>query len=316
MLNMTVDTTASCGGAIRAARRAKGMTVRELAQRLQLSAATVSAVENGKTGISVARLQQYAQALGVTAPQLLSGGAGIAAPGSDRAAAQPGSPQRDWRTFPPLVLDTVLRAAVDAFVDTGYHGSTMRDVAARAAMSVPGIYHHYPDKQALLVAILDATMAELHWRVAAACTGASTGIEQVRRIVEALALFHTHRQKLAFIGASEMRSLNPANRRRITESRNKVQHMLDAAIDRAAAEAGVSAAAGVATVLGDAADRRIAARAIATMCTSLPQWFNAAGPATPEQTARAYGEFAVSLLTNPRPSDPASTPGPTGGWAQ
>lgn len=145
-------------------------------------------------------------------------------------------------------------------------------------MSVPGIYHHYPDKQALLVAILDATMAELHWRVAAARTDASTGIDQVRRIVEALALFHTHRQKLAFIGASEMRSLNPANRRRIAEARNKVQHMLDAAIDRASEEAGLRAVDGVTTVLGDAADRRIAGRAIATMCTSLPQWFNAAGP--------------------------------------
>ncbi|GFG71777.1 transcriptional regulator [Mycolicibacter senuensis] len=311
-----VDTTASCGGAIRAARRARGMTVRELAQRLQLSAATVSAVENGKTGISVTRLQQYARALGVTAAQLLDGGTGLPASGPDRAAAEPHPPERDWRTFPPLVLDTVLRAAVDAFVDTGYHGSTMRDVASRATMSVPGIYHHYPDKQALLVAILDATMAELHWRVAAARTDASTGIDQVRRIVEALALFHTHRQKLAFIGASEMRSLNPANRRRIAEARNKVQHMLDAAIDRASEEAGLRAVDGVTTVLGDAADRRIAGRAIATMCTSLPQWFNAAGPATPEETARAYGEFAVSLLTRQRPSDAASMPGPTGGWAQ
>jgi AcrR family transcriptional regulator len=188
-----------------------------------------------------------------------------------------------------LVLDSVLSAAIDAFVDTGYHGSTMRDVASRAGMSVPGIYHHYPDKQTLLVAILDATMTELHWRVDAARAGASTGIDEVRRIVEALALFHTHRQKLAFIGASEMRSLTPVNRQRVAESRNRVQHILDAAIDRVADDGD--------PVLGDAADRRIAGRAIATMCTSLPQWFNAAGPATPEETAHAYAEFAVSLLT-------------------
>lgn len=292
MLNTAQDATASCGRAIRAVRRARGLTVRELAQRLRLSAATVSAVENGKTGISIARLQQYAQALEVTATQLLDGGVTTAAP--DSADADTSGAQRDWRTFRPLVLDTVLRAALDAFVETGYHGSTMRDVASRAAMSVPGIYHHYPDKQALLVSILDATMAELHWRVDAARTGAPTGLEEVRRIVEALALFHTHRQKLAFIGASEMRSLTAANRRRIAESRNRVQHILDDAIERAWHEAGIGAVDGV---LGDAADRRIAGRAIATMCTSLPQWFNAAGPATPEETAHAYGEFAVSLLT-------------------
>lgn len=302
---------AGCGSAIRAARRARGLTLRELAQRLGVSAATVSAVENGKTGISVARLQECARALGLTPAQILEGAVAAPAPRPDQTASvqQPGSGAGDWRTFPPLALDGVLSAAIDAFVDTGYHGSTMRDLAARAGMSVPGIYHHYPDKQTLLVAILDLTMTELHWRVEAARAGAPTGIAEVRRIVEALALFHTHRQKLAFIGASEMRSLTPANRQRIAESRNRVQHILDDAIDRAAAEGG----GGPVTVLGDVGDRRIAGRAIATMCTSLPQWFNAAGPATPEETARAYAEFAVALLGRP---GPVSAPWSDGGWAQ
>lgn len=300
-----------CGSAIRSARRARNLTVRELAQRLGVSAATVSAVENGRTGISVTRLQQCAQALGVTAAQILEGTVPAPAAGPDTADSveDAGFPHGDWRTFPPLRLDGVLSAAIDAFVETGYHGSTMRDLAARAGMSVPGIYHHYPDKQTLLVATLDLTMTELHQRVEAARADASTGIAEVRRIVEALALFHTHRQKLAFIGASEMRSLTAANRQRIAQSRNRVQHILDAAIDRAADDGGP-------TVLGDAGDRRIAGRAIATMCTSLPQWFNAAGPATPEETAHAYADFAVSLLTQQSRTRAASTPRQHGGWAQ
>src|SRR5699024_2593744 len=136
--------------------------------------------------------------------------------------------------------------------------------------------------------ILDLTMTELHWRVEAARYGAPTGIDEVRRIVEALALFHTHRQKSAFIGDSEMRSLITANRRRIAESRTRLQPTLDAAIDLASADGDVDS---------PLADRRVAGRAIATMCTSLPQWFNAAGPATPEETAHRYADFAVALLT-------------------
>lgn len=283
-----MPSTPECGAAIRAARRARGLSVRQLAQRLQVSPATISAVENGRTGVSVTRLQRCAAVLGVTAAELLEGAVAAPATGREHGAPAQTAPRGDWRTFPPLVLDGVLSAAIDAFVDTGYHGSTMRDLAARAGMSVPGIYHHYPDKQALLVAILDLTMTELHWRVEAARTGAPTGIQQVRRIVEALALFHTHRQKLAFIGASEMRSLTAANRQRIADSRNRLQHSLDAAIDRAHADGEVEVAL---------ADRRIAGRAIATMCTSLPQWFNPAGPATPEQTAHSYADFAESLLT-------------------
>ncbi len=290
-----------CGTAIRAARRARGLTVRDLARCLQVSPATISAIENGKTGVSVSRLQACAGALGVTPAQILAGtvSAASARPAHPRTDVA-GSVQRDWRRFPPLALDSVLAAAIDAFVDTGYHGSSMRDVSARAGMSVPGIYHHYPDKQTLLVAILDLTMSELHWRVTAARAEATTGLQEVRLVVEALALFHTHRQKLAFIGASEMRSLTAANRQRIADSRNQLQHTLDAAIDRAARESDIDVA--------DVLDRRIAGRAITTMCTSLPQWFNADGPATPEETARTYADFAISLLTKPRSPGLASPP--------
>ncbi|OBI07585.1 transcriptional regulator [Mycolicibacter heraklionensis] len=295
-----------CGLAIRAARRARGLTVRDLAQHLRVSPATVSAIENGKTGISVSRLQECADALGVTPAQILAGTASAATPhGGHPWAQQAESGPPEWRRFPPLALDSVLAAAIDTFVETGYHGSSMRDVSARAGMSVPGIYHHYPDKQALLVAILDLTMTELHWRVAAARAEATTGLQEVRLVVEALALFHTHRQKLAFIGASEMRSLTATNRQRIADSRNQLQHILDAAIDRAVRESD--------TDVADFLDRRIAGRAVATMCTSLPQWFNADGPATPEETARTYADFAVALLTTPRSPGLASpAPAPNG----
>jgi hypothetical protein len=104
-------------------------------------------------------------------------------------------------------------------------------------------------------------------------------------VVEALALYHTHRRELAFIGASEMRSLEAANRARITKSRNELQHTLDSVID-----------AGVATGEFGVRHPRHAGRAISTMCTSLPQWYRPDGPSTPEQVAREYADFALDLL--------------------
>ncbi|MGN2639389.1 TetR family transcriptional regulator [Nocardia takedensis] len=290
-----MSTPADSGAPIRAARRAAGLTARELAARIGVSAATMSAVENGRTGVSVTRLREIAAALSVPAAALLAG---------STAPAEPAQPVREvaqWRVFPALDMDPVLDAAVAAIVETGYHGTTMRDVARRANMSVPGIYHHYQDKQQLLVRILDVTMDELHGRIAAARAEAGTGVEQVAVIVEALALFHTHRRALAFIGASEMRSLTEDNRRRIAESRNRVQRTLDDAIDRAAAEGALRGAA------PGSAQLRTAGRAIATMCTSLPQWFRPDGPATPEQIAGDYADFALALLGGePRGGTPAS----------
>nr|WP_166659190.1 hypothetical protein [Labedaea rhizosphaerae] len=39
-----------------------------------------------------------------------------------------------------------------------------------------------------------------------------------------------------------------------------------------------------------------AGRAIATMCTSLAQWFHADGPRSPEQVATEYARFALAML--------------------
>ncbi len=276
------------GARLRAARTAAGISLRETARRIGVSPATLSAIENGRTGVSVPRLRTLAKELGTTVPLLI--GERDSAPRPDRpergrAATATERSDRNWREFPPLPTDPVLEAAVDSFVETGYHGATMRSIADRAGMSVPGVYHHYPDKQQLLVRAFDLTMEELHWRVPAARGQGRTPVDRLACTVEALALFHTHRRKLAFIGASEMRSLTEPNRRRITASRNEIQYQLDAAIAEAA------------DAHGPADDRiHIAGRAIATMCTALPQWFRLDGPVTPEQLATRYADFALRLI--------------------
>lgn len=278
--------------AIRAARVAAGVSVRGLASRINVSAATISAIENGKTGVSVARLQEIAAALGVSPSRLLARRdrfpAGESAPARTALTAEIDS---SWRKFRPLSLDPVLRGAIDCFVETGYHGTTMRTLAARIGISVPAIYHYYADKQQLLVRILDVAMSELHWRVAAARAQAETSRDEVALIVEVLALFHTHQRKLAFIGASEMRSLERPHRQRIIRSRDHLQHLLDDAIDRAIVDGFLHSR-----------HPRAAGRAIATMCTSLPQWFRPEGPLTPSQIATAYVEFALLILGDKRNS--------------
>lgn len=266
------------GAAIRAARAARGVSVRELARRLEVSPATVSAIENGHTAVSVGRLRAVAGALAVRASELLDG----------FDAVPPPPPDAPWRRFGPLEIDPVLRAAVEEFVSTGYHAATMRSIAARAGMSVPGVYHHYARKQDLLVRICDLTMADLRWRVRAARAEGRTSAERTRLVVQSLALFHTHRRELAFLGASEMRGLAPANRRRIAAMRTDIQRVLDAEI-----------AAGLADGTFTTPHPRDAGRAIATMCTSLAQWFRLEGPRTPEQVAVEYARFALALLEPP-----------------
>ncbi|ADG89568.1 hypothetical protein TBS_29100 [Thermobispora bispora] len=269
------------GRAIRRARRDRGISLRELARLVGVSPGTISAIENGKTGITIARLSRIASALGVPPAALLEEPPPERAAGPPPGAGEPG----EWRHFAPLPIDGVLAAAIRSFVATGYHGASMRDIAQQANMSVPGVYHHYLNKQELLVRILDIAMQDLIWRVERARDEGTGPLERIALVVEALALFHTRRSDLAFIGASEMRSLEPENRRKIAAMRDHVQHVLDRLIDEAVAEGRV-----------EAEDARMAGKAIATMCTSLPSWFRIGGPMTPEEIAKQYARFALGLL--------------------
>jgi AcrR family transcriptional regulator/DNA-binding XRE family transcriptional regulator len=272
------------GLAVRRLRAEHGVSIRGLAARVRVSPATISAIENGKTGISVQRLHQIASALGVPAASLVEDSIT-----SKQIRRTPSSkvelPTGNWREFAPLAIDAVLAGAIQAFVATGYHGASMRSIARFANMSVPGVYHHYPSKQDLLVKILDITMTDLTWRTEHARDEGKNPIERVGLIVEALALFHTRRNDLALIGASEMRSLEPHHHRRIAKLRDDVQHLLDNEIAEAIT-------AGCLPVNHP----RDAGKAIATMCTSLAQWFQPDGATTPEQIAKEYAQFALRLL--------------------
>jgi AcrR family transcriptional regulator len=184
-----------------------------------------------------------------------------------------------------MELDPVLTAALDAFLDVGYAGASVRDIARRCDLSVPGLYHHYASKQDMLVELLDAYLDSLWWRTTAARDEGSDPVERFARIVECLALHHTYRRALAFVGLSEMRSLAPANRDRIRRLRNRQQRMVD-----------VEAEAAHRLGRFGTPHPRDASRAVVTMCTSIPHWYRAGGPETPEEIARRYVRFSLDLM--------------------
>ena len=55
---------------------------------------------------------------------------------------------------PPLQLHPLLSAALDLFVRLGYHGTSVRGIAAEARMTVPGLYYNFANKQDILTELL------------------------------------------------------------------------------------------------------------------------------------------------------------------
>ncbi|MFW0874938.1 TetR/AcrR family transcriptional regulator [Rhodococcoides corynebacterioides] len=187
-----------------------------------------------------------------------------------------------WRSYEGDAFPPVPTAALTAFVDQGYHGTSVREIASRAGLSVPGLYHHYPSKQAMLVGITSSAMTELLDRSSRAESEAGPApAHRFDAVVESLLLFHVHRRDVAFVCSTEIRSLHPAEREAYVGQRDAQQRMLDRIV-LDGVEAGVF---GTAHPLD-------ASRAVTTMCVGVATWYRPGGRLDPAALVDVYSELA------------------------
>lgn len=267
------------GQRLRARREAKNESLRSLASKVGISHVTLRQIELGRSPLTIERLTALAAALNLSVPEI----------GSDLASGVEGEPvvnttDASWRAYEPLGLDPVLTAARDCIVKQGYHGCTMREIAIEAGLSVAGVYHHHATKQSMLVSLMLATMRDLLWRLEAARSEARSCDAGFVNLIESLALFHVYRRELAFIGASEMRSIDEPDRGVIVGMRKQVEDMVASALRTGVAHGRLSVV-----------DLEDATRAVTTMCTSLATWFRPDGVKSPEDIARRYSYMALDL---------------------
>lgn len=195
-------------------------------------------------------------------------------------------------------LPRVLDAALGLFAEQGYHGTSIRDIARAAGLSVPGVYHHYPAKHDVLDALMTSVMTDLLGRMRAA-QGAA-GEDPVARfdaLVETLLWFHLERRREAFVASSELRSLEPRQRAVVVGMRDDAQAMVLDAVLAARADGSF------ATEYPEEA-----ARSVAVLCIGLATWYRDDGKAAAADVVRVQLALARALVGANRPAgvDPAA----------
>ena len=186
-------------------------------------------------------------------------------------------------------MTPILRAAQHCFVEQGYHGTSIRVIAARAGLSVPGLYHHHRSKQEMLQAIVRDAMESLYRQSIAALDAA--GEEPADRfdaLVACLVRFHAHEREQAFLAYSEIRGLDEEARGAHIGRRDAQQRLMDAVVHAGVEQGRFSTPHPVE-----------ASRAVITMCTSVAQWYRSDGPLDPEALVDRYLDIARMTVGAP-----------------
>jgi AcrR family transcriptional regulator len=186
-------------------------------------------------------------------------------------------------TSSSLNLSPILSVTLSQIVAVGYHATTVRSIARDVGVTVPALYYHYENKQAMLVALLNHAMDIVEEQTSAALNSAGPAPEdQLAALVEAIALYMANHRELAFLD-SERRALEPDNYAAYIKRRDGIEEHLR-------------------TILVKGHDQGVfatdhpkeCARAILSMCQGISAWFRAEGRKSAEDVAAQYRQFALS----------------------
>lgn len=96
--------------------------------------------------------------------------------------------------------EAILAAALELFVERGFHGTSVPSVAERAGVAAGTIYHYFASKEALVNALYKRWKAEISARIIRDFPITRPVREQFRTIWERMAEFALeHRKELAFL---------------------------------------------------------------------------------------------------------------------
>jgi TetR/AcrR family transcriptional regulator, cholesterol catabolism regulator len=184
----------------------------------------------------------------------------------------------------PVELNPILTAALDAFDEEGYHGATVRDIARRVGVTVPALYYHYENKQAILFALLDTSVSALVEHCETADDEAADPQDRFDAVVEVLVRYTAVSGKLSRLDV-EMRSLSADDRRTYTDKRAQIQARVLAVVEE-----------GARVGRFDVTYPRETVRALLGMIQSIPTWYRLAGTLALDDLVERYLEISHRMV--------------------
>ena len=209
--------------------------------------------------------------------------------GADVAAETTASVSGDsWRTRVGRPLPPILAAALQNLQEHGYHGTTVRGIAAGVGLTMPSLYYHYGNKEGILFALLDIAMDDLLARIQDGLEEAGEDVTaRLSNFITAIALHNTRRRDLARLH-DEFRFLGDELRAQYVAKRSVVDETLVGLLTD-----------GVTEGVFETDDPRFTARILLGMCNGIVDWYDPDGKASAEEIAERYARSGLRLVHGP-----------------
>lgn len=176
--------------------------------------------------------------------------------------------------------EAVLRAAVQLFLEQGYHRATLNEVAKRLNITKPALYNYFRGKDEILFECWSIGHELVDECIAETSAGAGSGLDKLRKLTIRYAELMTTDYGKSLV-RFDLRDLSEHNRKTVQTAKRR--------IDRAFRD---YIASGIADGSVKPCDAKLAAFAIAGSLNWIGHWFQPGG----ELTGRAVAEeFAIRL---------------------
>ncbi len=181
--------------------------------------------------------------------------------------------------------EAIRQAAIALIAERGFEAMTLRELAGRVGLQPGSLYRYFPSKNRMLVELMVEHLQFLldEWKRSQPETAEPCA--RLCAFVDFHIRSHTLRRREVFVANMELRSLAPADRRRVVALRRRYEEIVEAIL-REGAESG-------AFRLPDA---RIAAFAVLAMLTGVGTWFNDTGRIGKRELIDHYTQLVLQCV--------------------
>ncbi|WP_421863211.1 TetR family transcriptional regulator [Parvibaculum sp.] len=163
-------------------------------------------------------------------------------------------------------LAAIREAGLDLVHEHGFEAMSLRRLAARVGLQPGSLYNHIETKQDLLFDLIHNHMVTLLASIDQELEGIADPLERLQAFIAFHLTYHIERKREVFIGSSELRSLEPKNRRKIVALRKTYEDRLYKILEQ-----------GTVNKLFKIEDIRVSTYAILAMLTGICTWYDAKG---------------------------------------